>query len=63
LADKAPLRGFVRPDGTEVVFYTLVPIHTAERDFERRNGLRALLQKFAQANVPSHVDPHRESVV
>ena len=63
LADKAPLRGFVRPDGTEVVFYTLVPIHTAERDFERRYGLRALLKKFAKADVPSHVDPHRESVV
>jgi hypothetical protein len=63
LVDKAPLTGFSRADGTEVVFYTLVPIHTAERDFERQHGLRALLEKFAERDVSPYIDPQRESVV
>lgn len=63
LVDKDPLNGFTRADGSEVVFYTLFPIHTAEREFERQHGLRALLEKFSEKEVSTYIDPHRESVV
>lgn len=63
LVDKSPLEGFQRDDGREVVFYTLFPLHTAERDFELRQGLAALLHKFAEADVPPWVDASRPSVV
>ena len=41
LADKEPLGRLETPDGRSVVFYTLLPIHTAERDFEREHGTAA----------------------
>ena len=63
LVDKEPLTGFRREDGTEVVFYTLFAIHTAERDFEREHGLCALLEMFAEVGVEPYLDPQRPSVV
>ncbi|QDU23781.1 suppressor of fused domain protein [Urbifossiella limnaea] len=63
LADKAPLERAYLADGTEVVFYTAVPIHTAERNYERAHGTEALLERFADAGVPDHIDPARPSVV
>ncbi|HEY1188416.1 MAG TPA: suppressor of fused domain protein [Gemmata sp.] len=63
LADKEPLGRFEAPDGRDVVFYELVPIHTAERAFERAHGTAALLERFAQHEVPEHIDPNRKSVV
>ena len=48
-------------DGS-VVFYTLLPIHTAERDLALREGIVALLQKFADEDVPDYVVPDRPSV-
>ncbi len=63
LADKEPLGRFEAPDGRDVVFYELVPIHTAERDFELAHGTEALLERFADNEVPEWIDPHRPSVV
>ena len=63
LVDHDPLMGFTRPDGRDVVFYTLFPIHTSERDYELKEGLRALLEKFAEHGVSPSIDVTRESVV
>jgi hypothetical protein len=63
LADKDPLGRLETPDGRDVVFYEMVPIHTAERDFEREHGTEALLEKFAERGVPEYLDPARPSVV
>ncbi|AMV24067.1 Suppressor of fused protein (SUFU) [Gemmata sp. SH-PL17] len=63
LVDKSPLTGFTRPNGDDVVFYTVLPIYTAERDFERRYGLRALLELFAKNNVSPYLDPHRKCLI
>lgn len=62
LGEKEPLARADLPDGKSVVFYTLLPIHTAERDLALREGLVALLERFAEREVPTHLDPHRESV-
>jgi Suppressor of fused protein (SUFU) len=63
LVDKPPLESFERDDGELVQFYTLLPIHTAERDFELKHGLRALLEKFATSNTPNELAADRPSVV
>lgn len=63
LADKPPLGRAYLADGSEVVFYTAIPIHTAERDYERAHGTEALLTKFPEHEVPDHIDPARPSVV
>ena len=63
LADKEPLDRVEMPDGRSVVFYEMIPIHTAERHFERKHGTQALLEKFAEHNVPEHINPRRPSVV
>lgn len=63
LAEKEPLVRCDLPDGRSVVFYTMMAIHTAERDLALRDGLVALLEKFAEHDVPVHLDPARTSVV
>lgn len=63
LGDKEPLSRVELPDGRSVCFYTLMPIHTAERDLALTEGLVALLEKFADQDVPLWLDPHRKSVV
>lgn len=63
LADKEPLGRFETPEGRDVVFYELVPIHTAERDYERAHGTEALLERFAASEVPEFIAPDRASVV
>jgi hypothetical protein len=63
LADKEPLDRVELPDGRSVVFYEMVPIHTAERDFEREHGTAALLERFAERQLPDSLDPNRPSVV
>jgi uncharacterized protein len=62
-ADKAPFDRASLQDGRAVVFYTLLPLHPAECDFERRRGPRALLELFAGRSVPEHWDPRRPSAV
>lgn len=63
LAEKGPLTRFTAADGREVVYYTALPIHTAERDYERRHGLPALLERFAEREVPEVLTPDRPSAV
>jgi hypothetical protein len=63
LAEKEPLTRLEMADGREVFFYEMVPIHTAERDYEREHGIVALLEKLADNKVMGHVNPKRESVV
>jgi hypothetical protein len=63
LGEKEPLSRVELPDGRSVCFYTLMPIHTAERDLALTEGLVALLEKFADQDVPLWLDPHRKSVV
>ena len=63
LSAKAP---FVRSqvnDEKTIVFYTMMPIHTVERDFVLKNGLIPLLEKFAEQDVEDYVDLKRKSVV
>jgi hypothetical protein len=63
LGEKGPLARAELPDGRSVCFYTLMPIHTAERDLALREGLVALLERFAEHDVPMQLDPERASVV
>ena len=62
-ADKAPFVRAKLADGREVVFYTILPLHTAEQEYERRHGPRALLERFAARGVPEVWDPDRPSAV
>jgi hypothetical protein len=48
-------------DGRDVVFYTLVPIYTEERDLEKDEGMKTLLTLFM--GMSEVVDVNRESVV
>lgn len=63
LAEKEPMTRFTMPDGRSVFLYELVPIHTAERDFERNCGMQALLERFAEQKVDQYLDPKRPSAV
>ena len=63
LGEKSPMERFEMPDGKSVMFYTMIPIHTAERDFEREHGMVALLEKFAEVDMPDFIDPKRKSLV
>lgn len=63
LAEKGPLTRFERDDGRSVVFYTMIPIHTAERDLVLQAGIVELLKKFAQNDIPDYIVPDRPSVV
>lgn len=50
-----------RGDGTKVHFFTVVPLHTAERDYELKNGMKAFFEQFIEHKVPMTVDVNRES--
>jgi hypothetical protein len=63
LGEKEPLARAELPDGKSVCFYTLMPIHTAERDLALRDGIVALLQLFEQHDVPLQLDPNRPCLV
>jgi hypothetical protein len=62
-ADKAPFERATLSDGKDVVFYSMLPIYTAERDYEREHGTIALLTRFAERNVPEYWEPKRPCVV
>ena len=59
LGEKEPLARAELPDGKSVCFYTLMPLHTAERDLALREGIVALLRLFEQHDVPLQLDPNR----
>lgn len=63
LARKEPLAEIQLSDAETVVFFSMLPIHTKERDFEREHGSRALLEKFAAKKVPEHFVLSRKCVV
>jgi hypothetical protein len=63
LGEKEPLARAELPDGRSVCFYTLMPIHTAERDLALRDGIVALLRLFEQHDVPLQLDPNRPCLV
>jgi hypothetical protein len=63
LAEREPMTRFQMPDGRSVFFYEMLPIHTAERDYERDCGTAALLQRLEELHLASHLDPKRPSVV
>ena len=50
-----------RSDGSMVHFYTVVPLFTEERDFERQHGMKAFFKKFVEHKVPMTVDLSRRS--
>lgn len=49
-------------DGRQIVFYTLFPLYTEERDFERDHGTVELLQRFQQRGVSDVLELGRENV-
>jgi len=50
-----------RDGGRLVHFFTVIPLYTAERDYEVNNGLDAFFNKFIESKVPMTVDPERPS--
>lgn len=63
LAGKEPLSHVDLPDGRRVTFYNMIPIYTAERDFEREHGWEELLRRFAERDVPESMDGDRPCAV
>jgi len=63
LGEKKPLDRALLPDGKTVVFYTLMPIHTGERDYILREGLVSFLRLFEKYDVHVHLDPSRQSML
>jgi hypothetical protein len=49
-------------DGRRVVFYTLIPLYTEERDLEKAKGIRELLTLFQSQKVSMIVDVNRPTV-
>lgn len=62
LADR-PADRWERRDGILVRLYRAYPIHTAERDFARRHGIAALLERMDTAGVTPLIAIDRPSVV
>lgn len=54
---------FHHPDGRDIVFFTLFPLHTEEYDLSLRDGVDALMNRFLQSQIPLVVDPLRSSVL
>jgi hypothetical protein len=50
------------PGGRLVVFYSLYPLYTQERDLERQKGLEELLRLLQEQKVSKIVDVHRPNV-
>jgi hypothetical protein len=50
-------------DGRKIRFYTVMPIYTEERDFEVKNGIVQLLQRFEEIGIPPILLPGRPNVV
>jgi hypothetical protein len=63
LGEKKPLDRALLHDGKTVVFYTLMPIHTAERDFIFKEGIVPFLRLFEKNDTPVALDPARPSVL
>lgn len=51
----------MRSDGSIVHFYTMVPLFTEERDYERQYGMKAFFKKFVENKVQMTVEVSRKS--
>jgi hypothetical protein len=49
-----------RPDGTEIHFFTVVPLYTEERDYELKHGMVEFFRKFRERKVPMTVALDRQ---
>ena len=56
-------KSFRRADLTEIQLFRMVPIYSAERDFERKHGLAALMRVFDRKKLPFAVDIKRPCLV
>jgi len=50
------------PDGRTVVFYSIYPLYTEERDLERQKGTTELVELFVKYRVSTVVDVRRTNV-
>ena len=63
LADFAECSPIIINDDRVVKLYTVIPIHTDEREFERKHGVIALLQKLQEEGYTAVVNIGRPSVI
>lgn len=63
IADFSDWSPIVTPDGRMVRFYTVVPLFTEEREFEKVHGVAALLERLKAAGHTAVVSVNRKSVV
>ena len=63
LADVTEWNPLTLADDRMVHFYTVIPLHTEERDFELRNGIRSLLKRLEARGYAAEVKADRPSVV
>jgi hypothetical protein len=62
LVDFPDGRPLVLDDSKYVRFYTVIPIHTEERDFEKKHGIVPLIQRLQERGHTAVVNVHRASV-
>jgi hypothetical protein len=62
LADFADWSPMTLDDGRSVHFYTVIPIYTEERDFEKQYGITALVQPLQQHGYTAVVNVDRANV-
>jgi hypothetical protein len=49
-------------DGKRIHFYTVTPLYTEERDFEKQHGIVPLLERLHASGASTVVDLHRKNV-
>jgi uncharacterized protein len=62
LAEESEINLAPLPGGRRVLFYTLYPLYTEERDLEREKGTEALLGLLQSHQIGKIVDVHRPNV-
>jgi hypothetical protein len=62
IADFADWSPMGLDDGRSVCFYTVVPLYTEERDFEKQHGIVPLLQRLRDRNCTTVVNVNRANV-
>ena len=50
------------PDGREIQFLAVFPMHADEMDFKLQHGGHALMERFVEAGISEGLDPFRPSV-
>jgi hypothetical protein len=62
LAEGGEFSPLALPDGRRLVFYTLFPLYTEERELEKAKGIKELLLRFQSRKVSQVVDVSRPNV-